>query len=703
MKTLIISIIFLSISLLLNAQTDSLETYMNMSLEELLNVKITTAGKQEQQVKDIPSSVVIITRADIETYGYRTLSEILENISGMYMTNDYSIGGTNFGVRGYWSVIPNNNLMIFVNDVDHVCLPYSSYQLDEITVPVEAIERIEVIRGPMSVLYGSGAFFGVVNIFTQNVNTEKSATNVASGSLGTQQTGKASLRISNNSKDFNYTLNASVFKSSGIDQPYSKMNDNTSIFKTSSTKDLLKQQELYFGFNAKLKHFYTDFSYNESNNGLMFLFPSAGSGSIGDVRSTTIAVGYKNNISDKWIVDGKLTYYNSFRKANFDVFFQNVYEYQDLPSKAYDADLTINSNLTKQLHLTVGAKFRSILSVENNLHLPTNGFGFFYNTTQTIDDNNHIDSWAGFAQVDYQLFEKLKFIAGGRMEQRLDFTLKTVEADTLFGKPANVFREKYSQQDLQFIPRLAAIFSITNNHIIKLLYGKAINTPSWFQIINGGAQRLNLHSEEIQSYELNYIASPFPKLLINTSVFYNLLNDLIVRTIGVDDQGIFYTYNSNTGKVETKGMELTLQIKPMHNMDIEVSGTYQKTIDLGHKNITYNYSPNLLGNLKMSYHFNSHLNTSIVMNYVDKMETNWLLNPDGTGKRIGNQVPAYYTIGANVRFTDIFNRGLYFELHGTNLLNQDIMYPATANNNSLFPKGTVGMGRQIMFSLGYKF
>jgi outer membrane receptor protein involved in Fe transport len=424
---------------------------------------------------------------------------------------------------------------------------------------------------------------------------------------------------------------------------------------------------------------------------------------LGEIRTTKIVAGYKNNVSDNWVVDGRLSYYNSFRKSTFDLFFPDSYEYQDYPSKGWDADLTINSDLTKQLHLTIGGKYRSILNVENNLHLPTNGFGFFYNTTQTIDDDENINSWAGFAQLEYKPFEKLRIIAGGRAEQRFEFTLKTIVADTLFGVPALISREKYNQDELQFIPRLAAIYSINNNNIIKFLYGKAINTPSWFQVMNGGVQRLNLHSQNIESYELNYIATPFPKLLINTSLFYNKMNDLIVRTLGVNEKGEFYNYNSNAGKVETKGMELTLQLKPNDKFYAEASCTYQKSIDLDNKNITYNYSPNLLGNIKISYRFNANLNASIITNYVDKMETNWLSNPDGTGTRIGKPVAAYYTLGANMRLENLVKEGLFFEIHGSNLLNKDVMYPATTNNNGIFPKGTVGMGRQIVCSLGYKF
>jgi outer membrane receptor protein involved in Fe transport len=435
----------------------------------------------------------------------------------------------------------------------------------------------------------------------------------------------------------------------------------------------------------------------------MFLFPSAGDGSYGNIKSTIVTLGNKNMLGDKSTYDCRLTYYSSSKKVTFDAFFQDSYEYQELPSTAWDFDLTINSELTEKLHLTTGAKYRSILSVENNLHLPTDGFGFFYNTTQTIDDDSHINSWAGFAQIDYQPFDKFKIIAGGRLEQRLDFTLKTIIADTLFGVPAEIIKENYEQHDIQFIPRFAAIYTISSNNIIKFLYGKAINTPSWFQVINGGVRKLDLSSQYIQSYELNYITTPIPELLINTSVFYNKMNDLIVRTIGVDSLGKFYDYISNAGEVETKGAELMIQIKPIENLDIAVSCTYQKSVDLNNKDITYNYSPNLLGNLKVSYGLTPRIHASLIANYVDKMESDWMENPDGTGNRIGNSVSAYYTLGANIRANDLFKRGIYAELHGTNLLNQDIMYPATTNNYTLFPKGSMGMGLQVLLTLGCKF
>ncbi len=78
-------------------------------------------------------------------------------------------------------------------------------------------------------------------------------------------------------------------------------------------------------------------------------------------------------------------------------------------------------------------------------------------------------------------------------------------------------------------------------------------------------------------------------------------------------------------------------------------------------------------------------------------------NPDGTGQRIGGDTSSYFTLGANLRFDNLFGKGLYLNIKGSNLLDEDIRYPATTNNNGLFPKGTLGMGTSVPATVGWKF
>jgi len=141
----------------------------NLSLEELMDMKVTTAGKTEEKIADIPASFVLVTQEDIKKYGYNSLSEIIENIPGFYPINDL-IGGSNFGVRGFWTLESNANMVYMVNGISQVLGGFAINSLNTISVPVSAINRIEVIRGPMTINYGSNAFYGAINIITNNSN-----------------------------------------------------------------------------------------------------------------------------------------------------------------------------------------------------------------------------------------------------------------------------------------------------------------------------------------------------------------------------------------------------------------------------------------------------------------------------------------------------------------------------------------------------
>ena len=129
------SMIFIIISMSLSSVIFAQELN-SMSLEELMNVKIITAGKTQQKVSDVPASVVILTRKDIEMYGYQDLREIINQINGMYIMSN--LGIDIYAVRGFTKG-KSNDFVIMVNNIkitDEKILTY--YQL-----PVEMIDRIE--------------------------------------------------------------------------------------------------------------------------------------------------------------------------------------------------------------------------------------------------------------------------------------------------------------------------------------------------------------------------------------------------------------------------------------------------------------------------------------------------------------------------------------------------------------------------------
>lgn len=90
-----------------------------LSLSHLMTLKVKSPGKKSEKIGDIPSSIIVITRQEIESQNYQALEELLANIPGFYsLGNAFFYGGSNFGVRGFSSPGDFNNVMILVNGIN---------------------------------------------------------------------------------------------------------------------------------------------------------------------------------------------------------------------------------------------------------------------------------------------------------------------------------------------------------------------------------------------------------------------------------------------------------------------------------------------------------------------------------------------------------------------------------------------------------
>ena len=145
-----------------------------LSLEQLADLPIDSvfsASMYMQKVTEAPSSVTIVTADEIRGFGHRTLADILRSVRGFYVTYDRNY--SYLGVRGFSRPGDYNARVLLLIDGhrlnDNVfgsALLGSEFPLD-----VELIERIEIIRGPSSSLYGTSAFFAVINVITKRGST----------------------------------------------------------------------------------------------------------------------------------------------------------------------------------------------------------------------------------------------------------------------------------------------------------------------------------------------------------------------------------------------------------------------------------------------------------------------------------------------------------------------------------------------------
>ena len=148
---------------------------MPVMAEEASEVKenedqmVVTASSVEQNLKDAPASISVITREDLQRKPVQNLKEVLKDVPGVQLTNE-SDNRQAVSIRGLGS----SYTLILVDGkrVNSRNAVFRHNDFDLSWIPAESIERIEVVRGPMSSLYGSDALGGVVNIITRKVGTQ---------------------------------------------------------------------------------------------------------------------------------------------------------------------------------------------------------------------------------------------------------------------------------------------------------------------------------------------------------------------------------------------------------------------------------------------------------------------------------------------------------------------------------------------------
>jgi outer membrane receptor for ferrienterochelin and colicins len=681
-----------------------------MSLEELMNIKIVTAGKTSQKISDVPASTVIVTRAEIEQHGYQSLEEILQNIPGFYGINDYGEGGMMFGVRGFWTGIPNENIIILVNNIPQTQNYLSNHSLSEIPIAVEAINRIEVVRGPMSIMYGSGAFFGAINIITNDLDNDNN--NVVSTSYGTSDTYRTSLKISNSETALKFTANMGFYKTDGINQTINNLSSNPADpdYKTGGT---MSRNQKYLNISAIMTDFYFHLFLVESINGYQIVMPAFGDGHKITNYGYNFALGYRKDISEKFKFDNKFTYYKDRTLLKYSWFFEDFYGIQQVESKAFEYTIDAFYTASSKLNIQSGFLHKSIFDIYNMVDIPSFNNNALRNNFINIPDDESISSLAIYIQSDYRPFDKFQLIAGLRLEKSLKYNLIG-----RFGQDTESYRKieaTVDREDIEVIPRLAGIYKLNDYNILKLLYGKATKRPSFFRdYLQFNVGEEFLLSEEIETFEYSYQSIFATNYSVSLNLFRNAMNNLPTRVLVFNEDGSYNSsYSSSHGKMTTNGVELTLSAQPIKSLFIEVSATYQETKDeqKGHVDREVAYSPEHLGYLKLRYQINNDLSFAIDAQHVGSMETFWdtgnanaqdttlAYEPIG---RIGDKVDGYMVAGLNLRYKNILKKDIYLNLRISNLTDTEIRYP-TFTNNSWADKGTVGYGTSFTISIGCKF
>src|SRR3954471_5178451 len=159
-----------------------------LDLQTLLNtpVDVWTPSKAPQKSYDAPAIIATVTREQIALWGYRSVAELLSHLLGFYVVDDLT--SPNVAVRGNSGGLYSDSsiVKVLINGHPVSFMSTGGTGLGPELIPLSAVERVEVIRGPVSAVYGADAFLGMINIQTR----ERAGVNGATAWLALGQVGE---------------------------------------------------------------------------------------------------------------------------------------------------------------------------------------------------------------------------------------------------------------------------------------------------------------------------------------------------------------------------------------------------------------------------------------------------------------------------------------------------------------------------------
>ena len=500
-----------------------------LPLEALMEMEVPVvfgASKFEQKTTEAPSSITVVTADEIKRYGHRTLADVLQSLQGFNISYDRNYAF--LGARGVSLGDFNDRMLVLVdghrvnNNYNDGAFIDTAFLLD-----LDLVDRVEVIRGPGSVLYGNNAFFGVINVVTRQ-GKQLNGVEV-SGEYASYDTYKGRVTYGKLfTNGVQLLLSGTYYDSGGQDRLFYK-EFNTPVQNNGVAQNMDGDSSgSVFGSLG-----YGDFTLEGAFNRREKVNPTAwqvGADGFNDPRLRTTdersytSLKYTHSFPEVVDVTAQVYYdrYDfeiGYPQTAFDATGTNVISSRFSTEKDagewWGAELQLNKRLWDRHVITLGAEYRDDFLQDSRVivqDMPDQG----------SHNNASRRSYGVYVQGDFAVLTNLHLNGGVRYDQYGDF-------------------------DPAFNPRLALIYHPWEKSTFKAIYGTAFRAPSFYEDIL--AQDQVLKPEEITSYELVYEQEIGRHLRSSLSGFYNQMNDLLVL-----NSGSFTNFDANT-----RGLELALE------------------------------------------------------------------------------------------------------------------------------------------------
>ena len=575
--------------------------------EEEANV-VSIATKVEQPLSEAPADVTVITENEIKNMGARNLSDILATVLGLDVTQSANYNDVNVGVNGL--TLSGNEVKIMMNGhtlVSHTGGPLQKYLN---FIPVENIRKIEIVRGPGSVLYGSGAFLGTINIITKD-EIEAGKQVQATQKYGSDNTVRSVLEIAPKMDDFKGYFLGSFNHSDGaslrIDSdratqlfgsPFSEAPGNSA----SNFTDYTLQSNLHY------KDFYfTGFFNRQSGADPIGISSALTNDSSVDIQTYFLEAGYKKRAFDDGHIAYRSYYDDYLFNPTFELFgtptaslFSHLYPTTPYPNgegiyghptgrlQNIGNELTIDNQVLSALHLLGGASFESLIwghlqniTNGNTTGAPLTYNGVTYGPMQYLGGFQNISNVANWISAANR--NTTSVYGEGTLDLKKVFPIENVgPALALTG---GLRYDNYSDVGDSLNPSAALVYSPIDKLSLKAIYGSAFRAPSMQELheFNNPAYLGNpgLEPETIQTVK-GLIGYEFTQAFKGSVMYFDShTNNLIMFS-----QGGAANQVNNVGKINSNGIGAELKYNLDQNKYAYVNGTYQRIRNVSHQTIT---------------------------------------------------------------------------------------------------------------------
>ncbi len=623
--------------------TPSIDALNNTQQNNTIENKVSVASYTDIDVNEAPSIITIITSEEITQLGARDLTDILNTVPGFNIATDVQ-NGIAFGIRGNWS--HEGKMLYMIDGMTMNELAYGTYVVGN-RFPINCIDRIEIIRGAGSSIYGGVAGLGVVNIITkkgQKINGNKLFIN---GGVSNSAISRAGINYNYGTK----LINGTEISFCGLVNYGTRSNLSVKLPDTSAVnfKDSSMVNNVCFYLNIKhkqleFKQFYEDYTFQATYEPIYSLTRTymGELNYVYKIKNLTLTP----LLSYKWQIPWNSQYGNPV-----------VYNPQNVVTKKTLGGLTSNYSFNRFINLTLGGQIYN------------ESFKYFYIPTQ-IALGNVKESFNG-----YSIFGEL--------------SLKTKYLDIFAGC-------RYDQFSY-FAPFWAPRFTLTRNFkyiFYKVLLNESYKLPT--------LQNINLYSDiKPEIIKEGQAQLGFHNKFIETSVtlFINKLQGLIVYNYDT----LIESYR-NKGNINTKGIEAEVKLK-LNKLRIFGNYSYYVPFNSTADDVLIDLNNQKQGTLSFpshkvyigfSYPILKNINLNLFETYQSKKTLVTQIDSNGDSGPV--EFSSTNNINLTCQINNILHNAINLNFGLYNILDTKNYY-GYAYNVGYFPM--VGMGRELFLQIKF--